>query len=117
MICVVEGNGSIVIWNDGGKKFPFEGQEGRLFSPPMNTWRQHFNGSGTRPARLLAVTSAPPIINMFRNLDFVIGNSFAFNDRFNPDPDSFSGSGESYKGKAGTGWGTNFVPDVRPIPL
>jgi quercetin dioxygenase-like cupin family protein len=117
MIFVVEGNGSSSIWNDDNKKITFEWQEGSLFSPPMNTWRQHFNGSGTRPARLLAVTSAPPIINMFRNLDFVIGNAFAFNDRFNPDPDSFSGSGESYKVKAVTVWDTNFVPDVRTIPL
>jgi quercetin dioxygenase-like cupin family protein len=117
LIFVVEGNGSSSVWNDENKKVTFEWQEGSLFSPPMNTWRQHFNGSGTRPARLLVVTSAPPIINMFRNMDFVLNNTFCFNDRFGADPDSFSGSGESYKVKAVTVWDTNFVPDVRTIPL
>jgi len=54
---------------------------------------------------------------MFRNMDFVLGNTFCFNDRFGADPDSFSGSGESYKVDAVTVWDTNFVPNVRTIPL
>ena len=116
-IFVVEGNGASTIWNDPSKKVTFEWQEGSLFSPPLNTFRQHFNGSGTRPARLLVVTSAPPVINMFRNLDFVLANDFAFSDRFNAEPDSFSGEGFTYKVKAVTLWDTNFVPDVRTIPL
>lgn len=117
MIFVIEGSGASTIWNDENKKVTFEWQEGSLFSPPINTWRQHFNGSGTRPARLLAVTSAPPIINMFRNMDFVLNNSFRFDERFDADPESFAGGGESYKVKAVTVWDTNFVPNVRTIPL
>jgi hypothetical protein len=112
----VEGNGSTSIWNDE-KKISFEWREGSLFSPPVNTWRQHFNGSGARPARLLAVTSAPPMINFFRNLDFVLNNPFSFNDRFDADPDDFSGKGESYKIKDRPVWDTNFIPDVRSLPL
>jgi len=117
MVFVVEGHGSTCVWNDENKKISFEWQEGSLFSPPINTWRQHFNGSGINPARLFVVTSAPPIINLFRNLDFVLNNPFSFNDRFDADPESFSGSGESYKVKATTVWDTNFVPDVRSIAL
>ena len=75
---------------------------GRQSVRPLKTRRQHFNGSGTRPARLLAVTSVPPIIDMFRNLDFVLNNSFAFDDRFSAEPDSFFGSSKSYKVKAVT---------------
>jgi len=50
-------------------------------------------------------------------MDFVLNNTFCFNDRFGADPDSFSGSGESYKVDAVTVWDTNFVPNVRTIPL
>jgi quercetin dioxygenase-like cupin family protein len=117
MIFVVSGHGATSVWNDENRKVTFEWQEGSLFSPPMNTWRQHFNGSGTEPARLLVVTSAPPLINWFRDLDFITNNTHAFPSRFDGEADSFSGKGESYKVKAVTVWDTNFVPNVRTIPL
>ena len=116
-IFVVEGNGATSIWNDEIKKVTFEWQAGSLFSPPLNTWRQHFNGSGTRPARFLAVTSAPPMINLFRNPDFIFNNPFSFDDRFAADPESFSGQGEAYQHKGRHMWDTNFVPDVRSLGL
>ncbi len=117
MIFVLEGSGSTAIWNDENRKITFEWQAGSLFSPPLNTTRQHFNASGSKPARLLAVTSAPVLINLFRNLDFVLNNPFPFKDRFDADPESFSGKGESYKVKATTVLDTNFIPDVRKIEL
>jgi hypothetical protein len=116
-IFVVAGNGATSVWNDENKKITFEWQAGSLFSPPMNTWRQHFNGSGSEPARLLAVTSAPPVVNLFRDPAFFVNNPFAFADRFDSEPDSFSGRGESYQVKAVKVWDTNFVPNVRTIPL
>ena len=51
MIYIVSGRGATTIWNDGGPKRTFEWQEGSLFSPRLNTWHQHFNGSGDQPAR------------------------------------------------------------------
>lgn len=117
LIFVLEGNGSTVIWNDEKRKIAFEWQAGSLFSPPANTWRHHFNVSGTKPARLLVVTSAPFVINLLRNIDFVLDNPFSFDDRFDADPESFSGSGVSYQGRRMHVWDTNFVPDVRNLPL
>jgi quercetin dioxygenase-like cupin family protein/mannose-6-phosphate isomerase-like protein (cupin superfamily) len=117
LIYVVEGTGSTSIWNDEKKKITFEWQEGSLFSPSVNTWRQHFNGSGEKPARFLVVTSAPPLFNLFRDLDFITNNPFPFNARFEPDAESFSGAGESYKVKNNTVWDTNFVADVRNMEL
>jgi hypothetical protein len=117
MIFVLEGNGSTSIWNDESKKVTFEWQAGSLFSPPVNTWRHHFNAGGARPARFLVVTSAPILMNLLRNIDFVINNPIPFNDRFDADPESFSGSGESYRVRAAMVWDTNFIPDVRSIPL
>ncbi|HET7680521.1 MAG TPA: hypothetical protein VFK79_10345 [Xanthobacteraceae bacterium] len=114
---VLDGNGSSTVWNDENKKVSFEWQEGSLFSPPLNTWRQHFNGSGDKPARFLVVTSAPILFNLFRNEKFLFGTNFNFNDRFDEEPDSFSGTGVSYPVGATTVWDTNFVPDVRSIEL
>jgi quercetin dioxygenase-like cupin family protein len=114
---VLDGHGSSTVWNDEKKKVSFEWQEGSLFSPPINTWRQHFNASGEKPARFLVVTSAPILFNLFRNQNFLFNSSFAFDDRFDAEPDSFSGAGVSYPVKATTVWDTNFVPDVRSIEL
>ena len=82
MIYVVEGNGATSIWNDENRKVTFEWQAGSLFSPPANTWREHFNGNGAQPARFMVVTSAPPLITLFRDLDFVLNNPFVFKNRF-----------------------------------
>lgn len=117
MIYVVEGSGATSVWNDEARKVTFEWQAGSLFSPPVNTWRQHFNGSGTRPARFMAVTSAPPLINLFRDLDFVLNNPFVFKNRFDADRESFSGGGQSYMVKDRTVWDTNFISDVRAMQL
>jgi quercetin dioxygenase-like cupin family protein len=114
LIYVVRGRGATSIWGSDGRKQTFEWQAGSLFSPPLNTWRQHFNGSGTEAARFLAVTTAPIVINLFHNLDFVFKNSFEFTDRYKGAEDYFSGSGKSYPGRI---WDTNFVGDVRSIAL
>lgn len=114
MIYICQGRGATSVWLDGGKKQTFEWQAGSLFAPPLNTWHQHFNGSGSEPVRYLAVTSAPVVINLFHNLDFVFNNPFAFTDRFTAEEDYFSGKGKAYPGRI---WDTNFVPDVKSMSL
>lgn len=117
MIYVVSGRGATSVWDERGSKSTFEWGPGSLFSPPINTWRQHFNGSGREPARLFAVTSAPLVINLFHNPEFVFDNPFSFKDRFDGAEDYFSGKGESYDYRAIKVWDTNFIADVRSIDL
>jgi quercetin dioxygenase-like cupin family protein len=54
-IFVLQGQGATTIWNEGGKKHTLEWQAGSLFSPPLNTWHQHFNAQGSEPVRLISL--------------------------------------------------------------
>jgi len=114
LIYVLSGRGATSVWHEGGKKLTLEWQAGSLFSPPLNTWHQHFNGQGDQPARYVAVTSAPTMINLLHNLDFIFANPYQFTDRFSGDKDYFSGEGVSYAGRV---WDTNFVTDVTNFKL
>ena len=114
LIYVVRGRGATSVWFDNGPKHTFEWQAGSLFSPPLNTPHQHFNGSGNEPARFLSVTTAPVVMNLFHNLDFVFANPFEFRDRYSGDEEYFSGQGRLYPGRI---WDSNFVADVKSIAL
>jgi len=111
---VLSGRGATTIWLEGGKKQTFEWQEGSVFSPPMNAWRQHFNGSSDQPVRLLAMTNAPVMFNIFRSEDFIFNCSHAFNDRFSGEEDYFSGKGDALPNLV---WRSNFIPDVSTFTL
>src|SRR3974390_2998004 len=113
MVLVLGGRGSTTVWNDAGARITFEWKEGALFAIPLNCHHQHFNGSGREPARYVAVTNAPPVINLYEDIDFVFGTKHDFRDRFNGEPDYFSAKGE----KRALLLQTNFVPDAVNLPL
>src|SRR6478736_5337197 len=73
MILILEGRGSTTVWNKEGKRITFEWKAGSLFAIPLNCWHQHFNGSGTQVVRYVGVTNAPPVINLYEDLDFIFG--------------------------------------------
>src|SRR6516162_10248472 len=79
---------------------------------PLNCWHQHFNGSGAAPARYVAVTNAPPVINLYEDTDFVFNTAHDFKSRFNGEPDYFSAKGE----QKGLLLVTNFVADAVNMP-
>lgn len=114
MVFILDGSGATTVWYQEDRKVNFEWNAGSLFAIPINAWHQHHNGSGQQPARYIAVTNAPIVINMFHNLDFVFGNPFVFDDRFGAEGDYFDGSGILYPGRA---LQTNFVPDVSTMKL
>lgn len=113
MIYVLKGRGSSTVWNDAGQKVSFEWQAGSLFAIPLNAWCQHFNGSGKDGARFVAVTNAPPVINLYEDLDFVFNTQHDFKNRFSGEPDYFDNKGQ----QKGLLLETNFVADAVNLPL
>ena len=113
MIMVLSGRGSTTVWNNAGKRITFEWKEGALFGIPLNCWHQHFNGSGKEPARYVAVTNAPVMINNVNNLDFIFNNPFDFTDRFNGEPDYFAAKDDRDHWRVNT----NYIPNALTIPL
>jgi oxalate decarboxylase/phosphoglucose isomerase-like protein (cupin superfamily) len=113
MFYVLDGDGAASVWNDSGERQTFEWQAGSLFAIPLNAWYQIYNGSGARRARLLAVTNAPTVMNLFADSDFVFECPYVFSKRFDGDADYFSGKGVLQ----GRIWESNFVPDTKSFPL
>src|SRR3954466_2118809 len=71
MVFILDGRGSTTVWNDAGARVTFEWKAGSIFGIPLNCWHQHFNGSGQAPARYVAATNAPLVINLYENPDFL----------------------------------------------
>jgi oxalate decarboxylase/phosphoglucose isomerase-like protein (cupin superfamily) len=113
MIMVLDGRGSTVVWNDSGARVSFEWKAGALFAIPLNCWHQHYNGAGRESARFVSVTNAPPVINMYEDIDFVFNCKHDFKNRFSGEPDYFSPKGE----QKGLLLETNFVADAVSLPL
>ncbi len=113
MILILEGRGSTTVWNGEGKRITFEWKAGSLFAIPLNAWHQHFNGSGKEPARYVGVTNAPPVVNLYEDIDYIFGCDHDFKSRFNGEPDYFSAKGE----QQGLLLQTNFVADAINLPL
>ena len=116
---VVEGRGTCEVWNGAGGRATFEWQRGSVFAIPLNTFHRLHNGSGQQRARLLGVSTAPLMINLLRNLDFVFGCPFDFTDRFGGEEDYFRSEGTVYQRPDTTQkiWQTNFVSDVYNLHL
>lgn len=116
-VYVVKGRGATSIELPDGKKHTFEWSEGAAFGIPLNAKHQHFNGSGTEPARFAAVTNMPVVMNMFHNRGFVFDNPYAFSDRFGEER-YYAGEGEFKPVRAGRHqWETIFVPNLRTFEL
>jgi quercetin dioxygenase-like cupin family protein len=91
LVYVLRGRGSTSVWYEGRPRQTFEWQAGSLFALPLNAWYQHFNGSGAEPARYLAVTTAPVMMNLIRNDAFIFDNPATFPERYNSEEDYFAG--------------------------
>jgi quercetin dioxygenase-like cupin family protein len=119
LIYVVDGVGSTSVWYTENEQVSFEWKRGSLFSIPLNAWHRHHNLRGNQPARYLSVTTAPIVMNLFHNLEFVFNCPFAFTDRFDGRADYFSTEGREHVNPRGGQhvFETNFVSDTHAVPL
>ena len=86
---VVEGRGTTEIWTDEQKKpHSFEWQKGSMFSVPMNTWHRVINAASS-PALILVATTAPNVINLFRDTDWVFNCPMTLTARYDGSEDYF----------------------------
>ena len=110
MVYILGGRGATSVWYEGMAKQTFEWQEGSLFAIPLNVTYEHFNGSGSEPARLCMMSTAPLAINMYPNNDFIFNNPATFPDIYSGQEEFFSGEG-NHTGQ--TLWESNFIADAR----
>ncbi|MDH3240632.1 MAG: hypothetical protein OEO83_08190 [Alphaproteobacteria bacterium] len=117
IVYVIEGHGSTQIELPNGDKHAFEWGRNSLFSVPLNAKYQHFNGSGTEPARLASVHDLPFLMNLFRNEDFIFDTERDFAERYGPNG-YFQGEGQMIEIRPGRHqWETNFVADITNFEL
>lgn len=118
IILVASGQGASSIWQKGGKKHSFEWQRGSLFAIPLNAWHEHFNASGSEPARFISLTSQPVAFEFYRDQDFIFNTDHVFRERFDPDDqDYFTRPAKYLTEYYGGILHTNFIADVRQIQL
>jgi gentisate 1,2-dioxygenase len=117
IIYVIDGYGSTQIETPDGDKHAFEWGRNSLFSVPLNAKYQHFNGSGTEPARLASVNNFPFLIKLFRNEEFLFNTERNFPERAGPNG-YFKGDGQMIEIRPGRHqWETNFVADITNFEL
>ncbi len=116
LIYVLKGHGATEVWQEGQKKQLFEWGEGAIFAPPLNTWHRLVNGA-SEPAIVLAVTTAPLIMDLFRDNDFVFNNDYQFKSRYHGEADYFKDKDTRYKMYKTQIWETNFIADARDAKL
>jgi quercetin dioxygenase-like cupin family protein len=113
-IYVLTGHGSTSVWRDKEAKQTFEWGPGSYFVLPTNAWHQFFNGSLSRSARWFSVTDLPQLLRQWASEDFIFNNPYDFQDRYRGEPDYFSAEAKLYRGRV---WETNFIPDIKKLPL
>src|SRR5262249_53296823 len=89
IMVVVEGRGTTEIWTDDQKKLhTFEWQRGSMFSIPLNTWHRLINAASS-PALILVASTAPNVMNLYRDTDWIFNCPVTFPARFDGSQDFF----------------------------
>lgn len=123
-LLILDGEGGIALIDDREREHRVAWRAGTLFSVPLNVPHYHFN-SGQKPARFVAVSSAPVAFDLYHNTDFIMGSEIGFRDRYDFEEGYFSGDGALIEAHAPVRgrertywiWATNLVPDVHSLAL
>jgi mannose-6-phosphate isomerase-like protein (cupin superfamily) len=112
---VMDGRGSVEVWRNGSSaKTSFEYQQWSVFAIPVNANFRIINVSSS-PALLLAVNSAPRVINMYQSRSFVFENDFNFESRVGGNLEDYWKPGEEFEPQPVRGRAmitTNLIPDA-----
>ncbi len=111
---VLDGRGSTAVWiSDEREASRFEWRRGALFAIPLNTSFRITN-VGSTPALLLVGNTAPPIMALVNEDDFIFANDYVFRSRFDLADDYYNPSEETYASpdRARAMWRTNLIPDI-----
>jgi mannose-6-phosphate isomerase-like protein (cupin superfamily) len=114
VVLILEGRGSTEVWQDGqAKRHTFEWQKGSFFTIPLNASHRFIN-AGSTPALMVCGTTAPNVMNVLDNMDFIFNCPYAFTDRFSGSDDFFKPNDDiepdPIRGLAMRK--TNLIPDV-----
>ncbi len=89
VVLVVEGRGTTEVWQEGQtRRHTFEWQKGSLFAIPLNAFHRFINAASS-PALLLCGTSAPNVMNLLDNPQFIFNCPHSFTERFSGADDFF----------------------------
>jgi gentisate 1,2-dioxygenase len=101
------------VFGSGPKANKVEWGEGSLFTVPLNVLHRHYNVDPAKPARILAITTFPLMLQMFGSLRLINEMPFDFKDRYDGSPDYFKRTK-----RVEQRWDeTNFVHDMRTSEL
>jgi quercetin dioxygenase-like cupin family protein len=113
VVFVVEGRGSTDVWRGGHPKQTFEWQKGSLFTIPLNTYHRLVNATSS-PTLLYCGTTAPNMMNLVDNVDFIFNCPYHFSERYAGAHDFFKPNDDvlpdPVRGLAMRR--TNFIPDL-----
>ncbi|HEY2988830.1 MAG TPA: cupin domain-containing protein [Candidatus Binatia bacterium] len=114
LIYVLQGTGSTEVWSGKNEKakLHFEWQAGSLFAVPLNCWHRLYNGS-RQPALFLSATSAPMMMDLLHDTDFIFGCDYIFDQRFDGQSDYFVTTNNREERGGFVSWETNFIADAR----
>lgn len=118
VVMVFDGHGEIEIWAPGERvaREVVRWQPYSLFSIPLNCWYVMRN-TGGETAVFTSVTTAPMVLDLFHDRDFIFNNDYDFASRFAPAGD-FAGRSERLTATTGVAaLRTNIIPDVVNVPI
>jgi len=116
VICILSGQGATEVWQDGGQRRIFEWGPWSVFAPPLNSWHRLINGS-REPVKFVAVTTAPLIMDVFHNPEFVFDCPYRFLDRYAEQEDYFGVGTKRYTAGLQHVWETNFIPNLKDVSV
>jgi len=107
LLYVLRGRGHTLVGE--GKPQQVNWAEGGLFTVPINVVHRHVNGDPAQPARLMAVTTFPFMIQVFGSLGMINDLKYDFVERYDGRPSYYDRSDQVHK----RWWRTNIVKDIR----